>query len=231
MKDLQGMIRRNYQLSRQLTPLNEAIYTDMVCYLRTSALDDCTVEEMIQEILGIFVDTQARGEKIEQVIGSDYRAFCDRRIAEVLKQPRRRQQWQKHLAKVEIGLNALILLWLIDLAFEHLPRMVHYKNILLSYQVNAAFLVNALLIILVATFATNYIGKNSFSLSANKEKRKKIGLISGFAVGTLFALFILISRELSAQILFTTKLHYIAATLAAVMLILKGIQGINNIKS
>lgn len=217
-------------MSRQLTPRNEVIYTDIVCYLRTSALDEFTVEEIIQDILEIILSTQARGERVEQVIGSDYRAFCDRLIAGVLKQPRR-HKWQKHLDNVEIWLNALVLLWLIDLAFEHLPRMVHYKNMLLSYQVNAAFLANALLIVLAATFATNYIGKNSFSLSANKEKRKKTGLISGFAVGTLFALFILISRELSSYILFTTKLYYIAATLAAVMLLLKGIQSINNIKS
>lgn len=230
MKDLQGMIRRNYQLSRQLTPLNEAIYTDIVCYLRTSALDDFTVEEIIQDILELFLSTQARGERIEQVIGSDFRAFCDRCIAAALKQPRR-NKWQKHLANVEIWLNVLILLWLIDLAFEHLPRMVHYKNMLLSYQVDAAFLVNALLIILLATLATNYIGKNSFSLSANRAKRKKIGLISGFGVGTLFALFILIAKELSAYVLFTTKIYYIAAALGVVMLILKGVQRFNNIKS
>ncbi|GAB6179252.1 DUF1048 domain-containing protein [Desulfotomaculum defluvii] len=230
MKDLQGMIRRNYELSRELTPVNEAIYNAMVCYLRTSPVDEYTVEEIIGEILELFLSTQARGEKIEQAIGDDYRGYCDKLIATALKQPRG-VKWQRHLANLEMLLNTLILLWFIDLVFQHLPRMVHYKKLLLSYQVNAGFLVSALIIILAAIFATKYIGKNSFKLSTNKSIRKKTGLISGFAIGTIFALLVLISGELSSYVLFTTKLYYIAAAFAAIILIVKAMQSINNMKS
>ncbi|ABO51726.1 membrane protein [Desulforamulus reducens MI-1] len=230
MKDIEGMIRKNYELSKQLTPRNEVIYTDIVCYLRTSSLNELEVEELIQEILEIFLSTQSRGERIEQAIGTDYRSFCDSLIAAASVQPRR-NKWHRTLANLEMWINTIIILWLIDLVFEHLPKMIQYKKPLLNYEVNAGFLISALLIVLAAIFTVKYIGKHSFSLSAKKSLRKRVGMISGFAVGTLFALLFVVSKELGSFVLFSAKLYQIAAGFVAMIIMIKGIQTINNIRS
>ncbi|CEO87604.1 hypothetical protein [Syntrophaceticus schinkii] len=52
MSKVEKMVKKNYELSKKLTPENDAVYTDIVCYLRTSALDEL---EAVGKLLFSFV--------------------------------------------------------------------------------------------------------------------------------------------------------------------------------
>lgn len=204
--EVQVMIKQNYKFSKQLTPENERIFTDIVCYLRTSDIDELQAEEAIQQILDMFLSAQHRGEAISDVIGSDYKEFCN----EIIHSSSKQRFSSKVLTFLELLLFCMVLMWVIDLAFAILPQIIKNKQINLEYTVTLGFLARVFTVLAIAYALINYIGRNSFQLA--KKSRKKF-----FIFGCLFGLFILlpafISYLLKDFVLFTTELHYIGLIL------------------
>jgi DNA-binding ferritin-like protein (Dps family) len=220
MSDVKKMIKKNYELSRKLTPKNDEIYTDIVCYLRTSALDELEAEGIIQEIIGMFLEAQQRGEEIEKVIGDDYQAFCDSIIESA--QPKK-FTWKKTFGNLEFVIFLIGLLWVIDLAINYLPQMIKNGRLILDYKVSLVFLINTAIIVIAATLLVDYIGKNSFKLTEekNKKKPKWYKWLFGAACGGVVALLVLISLKLGPYILFSVKIYYLAAVLVVLYFLLK----------
>ncbi len=222
MGKVDDLIKKNYELSKKLTPENDEIFTSIVCYLRTSGLDELEAEEIIHDILGMFLEAQERGEEIEQVIGDDYQAFCDSIIE--ASQPKS-FSWRKLFSNLEIVVYGIAILWLLDIASIYLPQMIKQGKLILDYQVNLGFLV-AVVIILIATFAiNNYIGKTSFN--DRKEKHQSIfreNLLWGCIFGGVIALLVLIRHRLGSFVFFSVKVYYLAAVLVGLYLLLRAVK-------
>lgn len=137
---------------------------------------------------------------------------------------KKRSKGQRVLLYLESSLNGVILLWLADLLLKHLPKMLQYKTMLLPYPVTADLLVEALLIILLAIGITYYIRKNRSVLSAGKNSSRKMWIWLGMIMGVLLLSLIPVTNDLTAYILFTAKIHHIAGGLAAVMIMVWGMQ-------
>lgn len=223
MSKVEKMVKKNYELSKKLTPENDAVYTDIVCYLRTSALDELETEEIIEDIIGMFLETQERGEKIEKVIGDDYQAFCDSIIEAA--QPKK-FTWRKMFSNLEIVVYVIAILWLIDLVFIYLPQTIKQGRLILDYQVNLGFLLNTAIILLAVFSILNYIGKTSFQDRKEKHQRKRReNLLWGCIFGGIIALLVFIPLKLGSFILFSMKIYYLAAVLAGLYLLLRVVKG------
>lgn len=213
-RDIQNMIKENFELSKKLSPENDRVFTDIVCYLRTSDIDEMQAEETIQHILDMFLSAQQRGEALKHVIGSDYKEFCDNIVTNSPKQ----RFSVKLLTFIELLLFCMVFMWVIDLAFEMLPELVKNKQFDPEYNVTLGLLARIIAVLAIAYTLVNYIGKNSFKLSNQSNK-------SWFICGTLFGLFLLLPAFLSYQlknyVLFTTGLHYIAIVLLPSYLIVR----------
>ncbi len=222
MGKLDDLIRKNYELSKKLTPKNDEIYTSIVCYLRASALDELEAEEIIHDILGMFLEAQERGEEIEKVIGDDYQAFCDSIIEAA--QPKR-FSWRKLFSNLEMVVYCIASFWLIDLVFCYLPQMIKEGRLILDYQVDLGLLI-AVVIILIASFATlYYVGKTSFNNL--KEKHKSIfreNLLWVGVFGGIIALLVLIRHKLGPFVFFSVKMYYLAAVLIGLALLLRTVK-------
>ena len=83
MSKLNREIKENLKLSKSLTEENDGILTDIVCYLRVSNLSDEEQEEIISDILRMFLDWQEEGKTVESMLGEDYKRFADNIIAAV----------------------------------------------------------------------------------------------------------------------------------------------------
>lgn len=223
MSKVKEMVKNNYQLSKNLNPVNETIYTDMICYLRTSRLDELEVEEINQEILGMLICAQERGEDAEAVVGEDYKAFCDAIIESA--QPNR-FTLRRAIGDLHIVIKGIIFLWLGDLLVNNVPTMIKEGRIILDYSVNLGFLLSTSIILFAAFFIVNYIGQNSFKLTEEiaLSKGLKGRLIFGIIVGGLFALVVLVSYKLHSYVLFTTKVYYIAVVLAVMYILVRSCQ-------
>jgi DNA-binding ferritin-like protein (Dps family) len=224
MSKVEDLIKKNYELSRKLTPENDEIYTNIVCYLRTSVLDELEAEEIIQDIIGMFLEAQERGEEIEKVIGEDYQAFCDSIIEAA--QPKN-FTWRKLFSSLEIAIIAIAVLWLIDLAFDYLPQMIKQGRLILDYQVNLGFLITAAINLLAAAWIVNYIGKNSFKITNEQQqghKWRQFVLLWAVMSGYI-ALLVFISLKLDSFILFTVKAYYFAAVIVVLYVLLRAVNG------
>lgn len=69
--------KANNQNEHLLNDENKKCMIDIVLYLKTKNVDSYEIEEIRNDILRIFIDTQNRGETIDKILGSDYKSFCD----------------------------------------------------------------------------------------------------------------------------------------------------------
>jgi DNA-binding ferritin-like protein (Dps family) len=220
MSDLKELSKKNIEQSKKLTPKNHEIYTDIDFYLMTSALDELEAEEILQEIIGMFLEAQQRGEDIKKVIGDDYQAFCDSLIESA--QPKR-FTWQKVFRYLEIVILGFGCLWLINLVSDYFPQMIINGRLIIDYQVNLGFLLCTAINILAAVLFVDYIGKKSFKLRKNKDNIKnKLLLVVAF-VG-IVALNVLVWFNTKSYVLFSLKVYYIAAVIIGSYLLVKVIK-------
>lgn len=68
--------------SESLSDENRKIFNKIYPYLRTSGLKEICIEETLQQILDIMLETQDKKKNIEDVLGKDYKKFCDSIIKE-----------------------------------------------------------------------------------------------------------------------------------------------------
>ena len=77
------LMQENNAFERALNPEFNQVLTDMVVYLRSAPVSEYNQELVRRDIGQMFLDAQLRGEAPEDVIGEDYRQFCDQVLAEV----------------------------------------------------------------------------------------------------------------------------------------------------
>lgn len=223
MGKLDDLIRKNYELSKKLTPENDEVNTNIVCYLRTSGMDELEAEEIIQDILGMMLEAQKRGEKIEQVIGDDYRAFCDSVIEAAHP---KRFSWRKLFSDLEIVVIVISFLWLLDIIFFYLPQMFKQGRLILDFQVSLGFLINTAIILLASVLIVKYIGKTSFKDSKEKRQGHKWRqfVLLWVIISCIIALLGLIRYKLNPFVFFSVKMYYLAAVFAGLYLLLRAVK-------
>ena len=69
--------RENNTLDKQIFAENQGVFTDMICYLRGSSLSAYDQERVRRDLTEMVLDAQERGDTLSDVIGGDYKAFCD----------------------------------------------------------------------------------------------------------------------------------------------------------
>lgn len=75
----------NNELEKQLDDKTNEILTNIVVYIRSANISDIDQETVRRDITQMLIDACVRGETADDVIGGDYKAFCDAIIAEIPK--------------------------------------------------------------------------------------------------------------------------------------------------
>lgn len=78
---------RNNQRDRRLTRENKIWMTQIICCLREKNLETEQLEEIRQDITDMFLEAQERGETAQQVMGGDYKTFCEQVIESLGEHP------------------------------------------------------------------------------------------------------------------------------------------------
>ena len=79
---LRHILKENNRLSERLSPENQQMETNIVVYLRASAISEYQQERARRDILQMMLDGQARGDSMVDVLG-DGKAFCDALLEEL----------------------------------------------------------------------------------------------------------------------------------------------------
>lgn len=182
MNSMEMLRNENLRFSENLTDRNNKIFTDIVIYLRVSNLNEESQEEIISDILRMFLDCQENDKPIENMIGQDYKQFTDNII---LAMNPKVSIMNKVKEYSKIAIMGFCILLTIDFIFEYLPKMIKEGfNLNYQYPIELGTIIKYIIIMIVACAIFDYIGKNSFELS-----KKHFSKLSKFIIGAVFAAF------------------------------------------
>ena len=182
MNSMEMLRNENLRFSENLTDRNNKIFTDIVIYLRVSNLNEESQEEIISDILRMFLDCQENDKPIENMIGQDYKQFTDNII---LAMNPKVSIMNKVKEYSKIAIMGFCILLTIDFIFEYLPKMIKEGfNLNYQYSIELGTIIKYIIIMIAACAIFDYIGKNSFELS-----KKHFSKLSNFIIGAVFAAF------------------------------------------
>lgn len=199
--------KENLKLSKSLTEDNDKIFTNIVVYLRMSDLREEEIEEIISDILRMFLDCQQEGKSIESLVGGkDYKKFTDEIISAVKPKKNILKKNQEYLAVI-VGSFCIMLTY--DFVFSYLPKLLKgnfdFNSI---YNYTLAILINTLIILIIATTLVTYIGKNVFEITKKRFSRLS-NFIFGCSAAGLFLLLGLLMRTLSHIVILSINIRFI----------------------
>lgn len=77
------MLKENNELQEQLSDDGKKVLTDIVVYLRGVPVSMYEQERVRRDITQMLIDGEKRGSSAREVIGEDYREFCDNIVGEI----------------------------------------------------------------------------------------------------------------------------------------------------
>ncbi len=159
------LLQENNRLEQDLSPENDRILTDIVVYLRAAPISEYQQELVRRDVTHMMLDGQRRGEDMRQVIGADYKAFCDQVLAEIPRQSLRDRALQAS-GNLCLYLSILGGIWLV---FQLLSNLLARSDLRLPITVGD--IVASAAILATATLVVFWICR--FSLEEN-DRREKI---------------------------------------------------------
>ena len=76
IKYYRDLKKENNKLERLLSTSNKVIFTDIIIQLRQSKVYEEYIEEIRQDLLGMFLQSQNENKEIHELLGQDLDSFC-----------------------------------------------------------------------------------------------------------------------------------------------------------
>lgn len=131
------MCREYHQAYRKLTPENRQVIRKMRYYLDSHYLNQVYYDALMNDIVGMALESQSRGERFSDTVGIAYQDFCD----ELVKNTLRQGPWERLLGALVwmFGYIGLIVpfMYLFSLFFNLAD--VTYEGILLVTPMELVF--------------------------------------------------------------------------------------------
>lgn len=159
--------KENNEMEKQLqADGNASLLTDIVVYLRSANISPYDQEKVRRDIREMLMEGEKRGETAEDIIGGDYKLFCDEVVAEIPKLSRK----ESILGALRDGLlsaDVLLAIWFVWQAVEQ----IILTGALSSFTLTAGNIISFLLIMAGASLMFHAFSKNTFILNAASEKK------------------------------------------------------------
>lgn len=116
--------KENNEAQRLLSSPSICILYNIQEYLRSAPISACQRESVRRDVIQMLSDAEARGETPADVIGEDYRAFCDHMI-DALPRP---TPLRRFLHSLRDGLPFVLALYGIQLLLNDLPKALSFRR-------------------------------------------------------------------------------------------------------
>lgn len=198
MNSFKSLRKDNNRLEKKLARENKDLYTDMIVYLRSSSLYNEKVEEIRQDLLYMFLDSQQNQENIHARIGDDPKQFCD----EIIDCAPRKTKLESILEVIEIiAIDTLMLMMVIFfISPDALNRILHlFSGQDMSQMVHIPIVsVLVYITILLVTLISGTHMVHSIFSSCHKHHlntRIIISIMSGLTAGLMVCILLLFDYE------------------------------------
>lgn len=149
--------RENSEAEEGLSELSSAIQTDMVVYIRNANISEYNKEIVRRDIIQMLLEGEKRGQAPKDVIGEDYKAFCDAVISEMPQLSTK----QRILTSIRDVLPAICALFGIWIVFSLISCLTSGED-LTHIPLTVFELIAGVVIVIAAELIVVYITKYSF---------------------------------------------------------------------
>ena len=147
----------NNELELGLSKEANDVMTDIVVYIRSANISDLNQEIVRRDIDEMLLEGERRGQSVAEVIGDDYKAFCDSVICEV-PQLTPLQRFATLVLDALLGIIIMLAIWTVFAPLRQLSSGGAWYIV----TVRTSDLIEGIAIIAAAFFIVGYICKNSF---------------------------------------------------------------------
>ena len=180
--------KENNKQDKLLSKENYSILTDIVVYLRSSNLTDYSVEAIRKELRGMALESELRNEKFSNVVGEDYKLFCD----ELIKNGTQKTLYEKILENLSVFFEVVAFLLFMEIFFTStITNIITKGNFVMP--IKLGFVISTVCVIIFAYAIVWYITKYSFELSNKNQRKYKIAFIITFTAIWTLVLFLRIT--------------------------------------
>lgn len=206
--------KRNNQMEEKLSYENQDILTDIVVYLRTSGISNYQQETIRQDIITMMIDGETRGLDMHDVIGDNYKEFCDNIIQEIPKRSLK-ERILVLLSDLSLYCWVTILVWFLVGLFNTMTE----ENTLPFIVLRLGDFIYYALLMFVSIFMIDYIGRDSFDVKTKHVLSRSKKQFIFFMIANI--LIIVISRTIFKQVFFQIHMMFVIVVLIGLFVIYK----------
>lgn len=160
------LLKENNELEMQIqNEDNRQALTDITVYLRSANISPYYQEKVRRDIWEMIVDGEKRGKAAKEIIGENYRLFCDNVIAEIPKLSRK-EHVLSLLRDTLLAANALLIIWF---AFRFMEQAIN-ANGFPYFTVTGGNIICGILSIIAAFSVFSAVSKNAFRSTLSNRK-------------------------------------------------------------
>lgn len=201
--------KENSEAEKSLSEESSNIQTDIVVYIRNANISAYNQEVVRRDIIQMLLDGEKRGQSPVDVIGEDYKAFCDSVISEMPQLSAK----QRILSSIRDILPAICALFGIWIVFSFISRLIGYED-WTHIPLTVFELMGGAVIVITANVIVVYITKYTFE---NKPKRLA-AVLTALALLTAAAFLlipniVIISPHIAVAVAFVILVYIIYAVI------------------
>ena len=204
------LLKEKNKFEKNLSKESNEILTDIVVYLRGSAISEYHQEEVRRDISQMLFDGEKRNESVRNIIGEDYKSFCD----EIVKSFPPRSKKERFLEWLSTILQSSSILSLIWLCSSTLTSILGKNSTFSIYKLPLTLgqIISGIFIIFFSVSIVSYVCKKAF------DKSKEINNVKSFFIAWLI-LFIIFCIFLLINYFLKTVLFYIPYYIGIIIVI------------
>lgn len=172
-KRTKQLLKENNELEKQINSTNTEILTDIIVYIRSANISVYKQEVVRRDIIQMIIDGENRGSSAADVIGGDYKNFCDSILNEIPKLSVK----EKVLSSLRDTGLSIIVLTLIWLCFNVIDILMG-ANSWPYVTITLGNIISGMLIICTAFGLFTIFSKNSFNKDFLRSKKMFLILFS-----------------------------------------------------
>lgn len=204
MSRMNNLVKQLNEASKNLSPDNEAIFTDMVVYIRLSNIKEKDAEEFLQQLLDSFLSAQEHGDSIKKVLGTDhYKDYCDKIIQAYKSSYDIFSRSGEFIRNTGIVITIMSIITFISQKIDVLKT--EFKLFPLSYTFALGTLFQFIVIAALIPITFAWCKDSCFKKAKKNEKVKEFFILWGLSI-SFIAITYLAGKFLDTVVLFTAPI-------------------------
>lgn len=188
--------KENNKSETSLSKSTNLILTDMIVYLHSSDLCEYDIEIIRKELIGMAEESQMRGQAFQDVVGEDYKGFCD----DLIQNGRKKSKQEKFIEMAYVLIVGFGVLFIYEILSKTIIAAVKgVSSDVLKMDISLGFVISSLCALIAANLIYLVFSKYAFELSMHKKYR--IGSVVLFSF--LFTAMVAVRYFLNGVILCT----------------------------